>query len=338
MYLKRYTIAAFILILSIGLYVNFYVTQDSIGIDFFGIPLPSLSVATWVSISLFLLYLASLFHMSFYTLLGNFKLRKYEKDYEKMIDSITDAYLGKVERNHRFKTPRYQLLGSLLDNTTMFPHASAMLQTDNEKINSVLKLIESVKNGEVVDLKKLALSPENPIVHQNDRNRYIKEEISAEDILSAQQSYNKDLCEEAYLDFVKTSPLYAIEKYKSFLTKESLFIVLSRINSDNNRLEVPNDSLILMFNSLELQSKDFIEASSLVSHEMIPEQRMKLFESLSDEDEMVMDAYLYTLFDLEMIEAADVILHISQPNEFLNFKAYRALKECDKHFSINLFI
>jgi hypothetical protein len=59
---------------------------------------------------------------------------------------------------------------------------------------------------------------------------------------------------------------------------------------------------------------------------------------LSDENDEAMEAYLYTLFDLEMIAPADAILEISQPDEFLNFKAYRALKENNKHFNINLFI
>ena len=71
---------------------------------------------------------------------------------------------------------------------------------------------------------------------------------------------------------------------------------------------------------------------------MLPEERMKLFESLSDTNEEAMDAYLFTLFDLEMLAPADEILEISQPEEYLNFKAYRALKDCNKHYNINLFI
>ena len=71
---------------------------------------------------------------------------------------------------------------------------------------------------------------------------------------------------------------------------------------------------------------------------MIPEQRMKLFEILSDENEDAMDAYLYTLYDLEMIAPANAILDNSQSDEYQNFKAYRALKECGKNFSIDMFV
>ena len=70
---------------------------------------------------------------------------------------------------------------------------------------------------------------------------------------------------------------------------------------------------------------------------MTPEQRLKLFEGLSDSSEDAMNGYLYTLFDLEMLESAKEILDNSQPNEFIKFKAYSTLKSCNKNFDIKLF-
>jgi len=338
MHIKRYTVAAFILILSVGLYINVYVTNQSIGLDFFGIQLPSLAVAIWVVVPLIMLFIASVLHMSFYSILGSFKLRKYEKDYEKVIDAIVDAYLGKEDRKHDFKTPRYKLLGSLIDNTTLFPNSDIELNGDNEKINRVINIINDIKSGKIVDLKKFSLPSENSLVYQNDRNKYKQNEINAEEILTHPKKYADVLQKEAYLDFVKVSPFYAIEKYKHLLSFEGLLVILARINAKENRLEVSNEALIELFKLLDLSSKDYLKASEVLSFDMIPEQRIKLFELMSDEDEKVMDAYLYTLFDLEMLEAADVILEISQPEEYINFKAYRALKECNKHYSIKLFI
>ena len=338
MYIKRYTIASLILMALVGWYVYAYITQESIGIELFGVVLPSLSIAIWVLVPLVVLYIASVFHMSFYSILGSFKLRRYEKDYDKVIDAIVDAYLSKAERNHTFKTPRYQLLGGLLDNTTLFLKGEVTPTTDNDKINDVIKAVDSIKSGEVVDLKPYHLKTVNPLVVQNERNRYKKGDVSSEDILSHSDKYAKELCEEVYTDFVKTSSVNSIEKYKEFLTKETLLEILSRINADENTIEMSNESLINLFNGLDLVMKDYIDMSMVVSHSMIPEQRMKLFEMISLEKEEAMDAYLYTLYDLEMLAPANDILDISQPDEYQNFKAYRALKECNKHFSIELFI
>jgi len=210
--------------------------------------------------------------------------------------------------------------------------------TDNEKINAVIKTVDAIKNGEVVDLKSYSLLSSNPLVIQNDRNRYKKGDISSEEILSHSNKYAQEFCEEIYTDFVKTHSVSAIEKYKEFLTKNSLLVILSRINTDEYNIEISNQSLISLFSGLNFELKDYIEISKVVSHGMIPEQRMKLFEILSVDHEEAIDAYLYTLYDLEMLAPANDILDISQADEYQNFKAYRALKECNKHFNIELFI
>ena len=337
MHIKRYTIASLLLIALVGWYVSTFVSSESISINIFGIVLPSLSVALWVTIPLIILYLASLAHISFYSMMGSFKLRKYEKDYEKIIDSIVDAYLGKENRHHMFKTPRYKLLGSLIDNTKLFPNNIDSSSIEDEKIKSTLKLIEDIKNGEIVELKKLSLPVDNVLVVQNNRNKYRNGELNAEDILSHPDNYDSAILNDVYIDFVKTSPVYAIENYKQFMSKEALFEILARVNADENTIEISNDSLIALFETLELGTKEYVEASSILSFTMIPEQRIRLFETISDDKEEAMDAYLFTLFDLEMIAPADAILEISQSDEFLNFKAYRALKECHKNFNIKLF-
>jgi hypothetical protein len=338
MYIKRYTIASFILIALIGWYVFAYITQDTMSIDFFGIMLPSLSTALWVTVPLIILYIASVAHMSFYSLLGSFKLRKYEKDYDKLIDAIVEAYLGKKDRKHSYKTPRYKLIGSLIDNTTLFPSSQLTADTDNEKINSVIKMIEEIENGNVVDLKKYALKPTNELMIQNERNKYKKGDLKAEDILNNLDKYNKPFLEEVFADFVKKTSVKMIEKYKSYLTKDALFEILNRVNSGENSIEISNDTLIALFDTLELDKNDYIKISSALSLNMIPDQRIKLFETISDKKEEAMDAYLFTLFDLEMLSPADEILENTQADEYLNFKAYRALKECNKNYNINLFI
>lgn len=338
MHIKKYTVAAFILIILVGWYIYAFITQESLSINLFGTTLPSFSIAVWVILPMIILYVASVIHMLFYSFLGTLKSRKFDKDYEKIVNAIIDAYLGKNDRSNSFKTSRYQLLGSVIDNATIFPVGDVNIDIDNKKISEVLTLINKIRNGEPVDLKKYSLLPSNPLVIQNERNRYKKGDISAEDILADEKKYDSSLRKEVYIDFVKEAPLYLIEKYKSALTKEALFEILSRVNADKHTLEISNDSLISLFNDLKLSSKEYIEASKKLSKTMLPEQRIKLFETLSNEKEFAMEAYLFTLFDLEMIDPAKEILDISQANEYIPFKAYSSLRECGENFDINLFV
>ncbi len=338
MHIKKYTIAAFILIVLVGWYVYAFITQESLNIDFFGTTLPSFSIAVWVILPMIMLYVASVVHIMFYSFLGTLKSRKFDKDYDKIVDSIVDAYLGKENRSNSFKTDRYKLLGSVIDNAAIFPAGEFNADIENKKISEVLNLINKIRNNEAVDLKKYSLLPSNALVIQNERNRYKKGDLSAEDILSDQNRYDISLRKEVYIDFVKKAPLYSIEKYKNALTKEAFFEILSRVNADKFTLAISNESLISLFNNLELSSDDYIEASKKLSKTMLPEQRIKLFETLSNEKESAMEAYLFTLFDLEMIEPAKEILDISQPNEYIPFKAYSSLRECGENYDINLFV
>ncbi len=338
MQLKKYTIASFLFIGIVGWYIYAYVSQSSIAIDLFGLPLPSLSVAVWAIVPLVIYYIATLIHISFYSFVGSFRLRKDGKDYEKLIDSIVDAYLGKANRSYDFKTPKYKLLGTLIENSTLFPAKNMSSDIDNEKIKTVLKLIEDIKNGEVVELKKYSLPSTNALVIQNEKNRYKKGAISAEDILSRADKYDSSLCGEAYVDLCKTASLSVIEKNKTFLTKDALFEILARINADENALAISNETLISLLSGLELLEADYVRIATILSVGMLPEQRINLFNTLSDSHEEAVSAYLFTLFDLEMLEPEDKILQNSQPLEYLNFKSYRALKECNKNFNINLFV
>ncbi len=337
MHIKRYTIVSLLLIAFVGWYVSTFVSSETVSINMMGIEIPPLSVSIWAMIPLFIFYLASVSHIAFYSILGSFSLRKYEKDYNAILDCISDAYLGKENRHHMFKTRKYQLLGSLIDNTTLFPKNISLSLIKDEKISSTIKLIEDIRKGEVVDLKKSFLSVDNPLVVQNERNRYKSSSQSAEDFLKSPNKYNSELLSEIYKDFVQTATLSTIEKYKSQMSNDSLYIILSRVNADENTLEISNETLSNLFNTLELDPNDYIKISAALSL-MIPEQRMRLFETISDLNDDAMQAYLFTLFDLEMIAPADAILEISQSHEYQNFKAYRALKECHQNFNINLFV
>ena len=338
MHIKRFTIASLLYIAFIGWYMSTFVTDGTTSVNILGVVMPSLSNSIWVMLVLLVLVIGSVAHIIFYSVVGSLQLRRNEKDYEKMIDSISDAYLGKEDRNNIFKTPGYQMLGALIDNSTVFPNNIMSEGIGDEKIRTTIKMIEDIKSGKVVDMKKLSLSIDNPLVIQNDRNRYKTGVMSGKDFLKNPEKYNASLLSEIYVDCTKTVSLNEIEAYKSLMTKEALFNVLARVNADEHTLEISNESLKDLFAVLDLDKQDYLDIAASMSCCMIPEQRMKLFETLSEENDAAMESYLFTLFDLEMLAPADAILDISQNQEYLNFKAYRALRESNQHFNINLFV
>ena len=339
MRLKRYTVAAFVWMGLVGWFVYGFVTSDSLSINLFGRELPEMPIALLVVIPLFVLYLASMAHMWFYSLLESFKERRYEKDFEKLVDAIVDAYLGKAERHYDFKTDRYKLLGMLLENTQLKPLKDIAGTTNNEKIDTILEVLNKIEAGEVVEMKQYKLRSENELVIANNRNRYKKGEISAQKVLSEPEKYSEVLCKEVFEEYIETAPLSEIEKYKHFMTPKALNTLFGRINADEHRLELPSAKLIELINMLDLDEKDFITISKTLSNsDMLPEQRMELFEMLSAQNDKATDAYLYTLYDLEMVSKAAETLEILPKDEHKNFRAYKALKECGHNFNIDMFV
>jgi hypothetical protein len=273
--------------------------------------------------------------MTYYSLKSFFKLRNYQKDYTMLVDMIMDELLNK-EHHYHFKTQPYKLLAKVLENTSMTIDDNIEL-TDNEKVNTILNMLSDIKDGKVVDLKKFNLDTTNPIMVQNQKNRMMSLDLSSEEILSKSEKYSQDILEKAYMNYVAQAPMYAIEKYKEFITKDALFIILARVNSEENTLEVSNESLLSLMDRLELNKSDYMSISKELSIHMIPEQRIKLFEELSQKDEEANDAYFYTLFDLEMVEKAKECLESVGPDDAIRFRAYLALKESGHNYNINLF-
>ncbi len=337
MYLKRYTVAAFILMGLVGSYFYISFPNEKLAVTLLGVNLPSLSIAVWVVVAMFVLYLSTVGHMLYYSLVGSLKLRKFRKDAETFLESVSDALLGRIERHHNYKTERYSVFGKVLD-ASRLELLSNLEKSGDEKLDQIIDLINKINNGEHVDLKKYRLSTKNALVQKNDMNAYNAGDIAEEQVLNNAERYSEELVSLAFTNYAKTAPLQQIEKYKAFLTKPVLFKIVARVNAEENILDISTDHLISLFSEVPITEEGYINLSATLSENMLPDERIKLFKKLSEENETAMPAYLYTLFDLEMIAPAEEILENSQPDEYTYFKAYKALKDCHKNFSIELFI
>jgi hypothetical protein len=68
---------------------------------------------------------------------------------------------------------------------------------------------------------------------------------------------------------------------------------------------------------------------------MLPDQLIKLLEELSIDNEAATEAYLYVLFEYEMIDEARSILSGSAQNEYKPYKALLDLKDAGKYYNLD---
>jgi hypothetical protein len=113
---------------------------------------------------------------------------------------------------------------------------------------------------------------------------------------------------------------------------------LERVNGATYGIEMTNEEIVLLLGNMTLVAQDYVDISIAMSKNMIPEQRIRLFEMLSESNDDAMEGYLYTLYDLQMIDTANEILSNTAKDDFLIFKAYRDLKRANKHYDIALFL
>lgn len=336
MQLKRYTIASFILMILVGVAV-YTIDNGSIAFDLLGMHFPNLPIAFWVVVPLAVMYIASILHMGVYALVGNFKLRRLNKDHEKMIDALRDSLLGVGERNYVYKSDAYKLIGKLVDNSLILPYET-LRSIGNEKIDEALELMRDVKEKKKIDIKKFHLPATTSIAIQNNLNRLERGEMDADSVLSRPDSYGEIVCAKAYESYVKTASVGSIMKFKHLFTKTSLIDFVQRINSHENGIQISNEELAALFGTLKLNSADWIDLSEAMSKNMLPEQRIRLFEMLSEHNDEAMEGYLYTLYDLQMIDTANEILNNTAHSDYQIFKAYRDLKKANKHYDIAIFL
>ncbi|MFH0710225.1 MAG: hypothetical protein V2A75_08465 [Pseudomonadota bacterium] len=336
MQLKRYTIASFIFIFLVAI-ATYSIDNDAISFDLLGIHFPNLPIAFWVAVPVALMYFVSVLHMAFHALLGNLKLRKLDRDNEKMIDALRDGLLGVSERSYVFKSDAYKLMGKLLDNSVILPYET-LREVGNEKIDEALRLLRDVKDKKKVDIKKFHLGNSTSIAIENNLNRLERGELGADEVLSRADTYGVIVASKAYESYVKTASLGSVLKYKQFFNQSSLIDFVQRINNAQNGIEMSNDELTSLFKSLKLTSEDYINLSIAMAKNMVPEQRIRLFETLSETNDDAMEGYFYTLYDLQMVDTANEILNNTSKDDYLIFKAYRDLKRANKHYDIALFL
>lgn len=336
MQLKRYTIASFIFMIVTGI-ITYSITTHTASFDLFGIHFPNLPIAFWVVVPVALMYFVSLLHMLFHTFMGSLKLRKLDRDNNKMIASLADTLLGVNGRNNTYKSDAYRLMGKVIDNSLLMPYET-LREVGDEKIDEALRVLRDVKEKRRVDLKKFSLDKTASVVIENNLNRLERGELTSDEVLSHIDTYGNVVAARAYESYVKTASVGSILKYKHLFCVSTLCQFLERVNGATYGIEMTNEEIVLLLGNMTLIAQDYVDISIAMSKNMIPEQRIRLFEMLSESNDDAMEGYLYTLYDLQMIDTANEILTNTAKDDFLIFKAYRDLKRANKHYDIALFL
>ena len=304
--------------------------------ELLGVPV-TLPVAVWVVIPMFIMFLASFFHMSYYSFINFMVLKRYRKDYDTLVQSFADAIMQEP-KTHQFKTKEARNLGNITDRSHILPQ-DFKIDVKDERLKKPLEYCKDIQNGIYVDIEGFKLSSKNMLLVKNYENRLKKEPTFSGVILKNCSEFPDELCQKALLVYITLSDLAKVKDYAKIFNFDTLQKAIEHYASSQEQNLHYQDILYIMQESgMKLCEKEYITLAKVVKKVLAPDERLKLFEMLKKKDEKSEGGYLYTLLDLEMIEKAKEFLETTNEDELLNFKAYLELKDCGKNYPLEMFV
>ena len=332
--LKRYIVFGLILIISISTYIYVMVTPSEYAMDILGLHI-SLPIAVWIAIPLLILYIATIFHMMFYGTLSFFRLQKIKNDAEQFLENEKKALLGKKLENNTYKSEIFQLPGKVLPLLNTDPKRYSDYRVFDDDIADIMDIKQKVYNGEVVDLSKYNLLPDNTLMLKNYENMLKQDKKYASVILK--NCIDDNLCHKAAKVLAQYASIAEIEKLNVKIDRDIFNTLINRIGTDG--FEISNDKLIEFIKELKFNKDDLVQLVKDLKDKLTPDERVKLAEELLNNfPDSAGEAYLYTMFDLQLIDKAREYLENSSKKEYQKFKHLLFLKDSGKNFDIDIFV
>lgn len=330
--LKAYIGFSLLFMLVLGIAI-FSIEAGYYEIKFFDISL-NLPIVVWVLLPMTVLFVLSLLHLLFYGTLNYYKNQSFIKDESTIIDSVKNLLLQKDEKC-RLKTQGYKDVFKILSQLKLDVKDNTFTSKSDE-LNQTVSLIKDIKAGKYVNEKSLKLTSNSELAKENLINKIKEQADFALDILKKADQYSEDVIKTAFFSVLKEKAMTTIKKVYSNVTldREMAFKLFLK-DVDNIEFGLTKEEILKITKSLDYSKNEYITLAKLYKEVLSPDKLIELFETVSNECEEAIDAYLYILCELEMIDRVREILSTHDKNELVAFRALLVLKEAGKQYSLD---
>ena len=306
---------------------NFYLLEV-MGINF------NFPIALWFVLPMILLFIVTLFHMFFYGLKNYFLLKKWRKDTGTLEDALYWSLVNEP-KEQKYAIDEVGASAALLGKSTLALNDT--VEGLSPRLSRVVNIIQKIKNGEYVDLKELKMTkvfnPGNPILIQNRLNCLESDDKFVEGVLRAVSDYSEAVQKEALEIFARKEDFVKARKYAKVFDIENFLVMLNRISHDD-KLGLTTEILTEFVDVLDLKCEDFIAIAAITKKYFKPEENLLLFREYQAKNEKAQNAYLYLLFEYELLEQVSRYLEEHDENDFMKFRALYTLKKEHSKFKL----
>lgn len=324
MKLGLYIFATLALVAIIGI-LAYTVNPDKYMIEVMGMQF-EFYIAIWIVLPMLLLFIFTLGHMFFYGLRNYFMLKKWHKDTLSLEDALYDSLTNEA-KSYKYAIKDIGSVAVLLSKSSL--NLSDNVEGLSPKLSRMAHLVQKINNGEYVDLKEHKISKVfkfgNPLLIKNRLNRLKSDEIFVEEVMRSTDEYSTQVQKEALKTFAEKSTLIEAKKYVKIFDEQNFVSMLKRVSHEND-LGLNSDILNEFVDALNLKCQDFITMAKITKKYFKPEENLALFYAYQLVNEKAQNAYLYLLFEYELLEQVSNYLQEHGEAEFMKFRALYILK------------
>ena len=102
--------------------------------------------------------------------------------------------------------------------------------------------------------------------------------------------------------------------------------MLNRVTAED-MLELTPEILTEFVEALEIGCQDFIKIAAVTKKYFNPEENLTLFRTYQLKNPKAQNAFLYLLFEYELLEQVALYLQEQEESEFIKFRAWYTLKQ-----------
>ncbi len=291
-------------------------------------------VAVWVILPMAVLLIFTVIHMFFYTMKNYFKLKRWQKDAATLDDALYWSLLNEP-KEQKFLMDDMNSSAILLGKSSLTINDS--IEGLNNRLSRVVNLLTKINNGEYVDLKehKMArvFNEGNPHLIQNRLNRLESDSEFVEEVMKSSSKFSKLVRAQALEIFARKETFYKARKYAKVFDVQNFKVMLARANFEED-MGLSAEILNEFISGLKLNCKDFVEIANVTKKQFRPDENLSLFKRYQEENVKAQNAYIFLLFEYELLDEVSAYLDEQEDSEFIKFKALLTLKREHKQFKL----
>ncbi|MCD8213896.1 MAG: LapA family protein [Campylobacter sp.] len=328
---RKFLIYSIIYIIAVGVFVySFNNTNYTFELLGWSIDLP---VAVWFMLPVTILAILAVIHI-FYHSFGFYRYkRSIKKDASLYNDMAKEILLG-LESNKEFKTHLYKIPSQIIRALSPWD-CYKEVGIDDSELSLIMQSIRSVKNKDVVDLKKFKLPKENALMIQNELNKIEKIPNYYFEILKNQTDRNYTLVNAAYDKLIKTASYDEIKRVGFSMSSDEIMLIINRFINDE--IDITPDEIFELLDNVKITKAQYDKAAVILKNKLKPDAYMSIFEKLKAIHADADEAYVYVLYELQMLDKVREAIQTSDPDELKEIKVLLFLRDNGKIVPSSLF-